>query len=252
MPPSSLEDLVSSTGLQLITDALLICGAHAAGEAVADVDSAQGLRMLNQMLDSWRLESLLVYAIDRQVVNLVAAQGTYTIGTGGDFNLTRPVKIERAGFVDNSVSPALELPMRVLSDNEYQEIVLKGLQSPWAYWLYYDQAYPLGNVVLWPVPTLTRQVALYLWHPLSQVASTGTTVDLPPGYEKAIVWNLALDLAPTYGRELSPMVLKTAIDAKAAIKIVNSAPQLLKTDVPRRGRGGSRGGAWAAWSEGDA
>lgn len=226
------------TVLELITDSLLVCQVLAAGDAPEAGQAQQALRFLNRLLASWRTDRLLVYGIDRQVFATVASTGTYTLGPGGTWNTTplygasvaRPVRVERAGFVDNSQTPALEIPLRPLVTDEYQAIHLKGTTSVWPLWFYYDLAYPLGTVTLWPVPTVSRQIALYLWRPLTQFASLAADVEFPPGYEEALVYSLADRLAPTYGMTLGVRTLQLVIETKAAIQSLNSEAPLMSVD----------------------
>src|SRR5437899_828707 len=142
-----------ATALTLISRALRLIGAFAAGEAIPAADAQDALAVLNDLLDAWRLEALLVYAIDRDVFALSAGVSAYTIGTGGTWNTSRPVRIEQAFFQDTTVSPVLELPMTILTDQEYESIRVKGTSSTWPLALYYDQNYPLGTVTLYPVPS---------------------------------------------------------------------------------------------------
>jgi hypothetical protein len=220
-----------ATALDLITRSLRLLGVLAAGEAAHAEDAQDALAVLNDMLDAWLLEELLVYGIDRSTFPLVPNVSSYTIGTGGVLNTPRPVRIERAGLVDLQSTPTLEVPLEVLNEQEYQQITVKGTTSTWPRWLYYDRAYPLGHVILWPVPTLANQLVLYLWHQLSQIPLTSTVVDLAPGYRRCVQYNLAVELAPEYGVSPSVQVLDLASESKDRLKSVNYQPVLLGTEA---------------------
>ncbi len=196
--------MASVSAGHIVRRALRLCGVLAAGESLPADDAQDGLAVLNSLLELWRLQKLLVYAISRTTMATVAGTATYTIGAGGAWNTTRPVRIEQAGFVDSSQSPSVETPITILTDTQYENIVLKGQQGNWVLWLYYRPKYPLGEVVLWPVPTTARQVALYLWEPLAAVGTIQATVDLPPGYQIALEYNLAVLLAGEYGVTFPP------------------------------------------------
>ena len=231
-----------TTALDVLTDALMLCGVVAEGEAVPAAQAQHALRTLNRLLDTWRLDSLLVYAIDRQVVSTTANVGTYTIGSGGTFNVERPVRIETAGLLDTTQTPTLEIPLHVLTDEEYQDIRLKGLTSTYATWLYYQQDYPLGSVILWPTPTVARQLALYLWHPLSSIASTATTIAWPPGVENAVLYNLAVHLAAAYRVALPAETQALAVSTLAAVQSQNSSSPVMH--LPAALYGSGSGGRW--------
>lgn len=226
------------TAYALVRHALRLCGVIDAHEAVPPGEGQDGLEALNAMLDTWRLERLLIYVVDRQVFTLTANQQTYTLGPSGTFNTTplygattpRPLKLEGAGLLDQTQAPALEVPLYLLSDQEYREIRLKGLTSSWPQWVSYDPTQPLGTVYFWPGPTVTRQVALYLWRPLARWATIHTDLTLPEGYEEAISYNLARRIAPEYGVQLLPDVVGTAIDTKAVIQRFNTVATELVLD----------------------
>lgn len=237
------------TAQDLISRSLRTLGAVASGETPTAQESTDALDVLNDLLESWRLDSLLVYAIDRQVFAHTANTASYTIGSGGTWNVTRPVRIERAFFQDTTVSPALELPYHLLTDDEYEQLRIKGVTSSWPLSLYYDQAYPLGNVVLWPVPSTNNNTILYLWHVLGPIASLATTVDMPPGYRRALVYNLALELAviPEYSTQGATAGLaKLAQESKAALQDINAETPILSLDEAITGPAGS---GWNIYSD---
>jgi hypothetical protein len=58
---------------------------------------------------------------------------------------------------------------------------------------------------------------------MAQIASLTTPIDLPPGYEMAVRYNLAVALLPEYPRsEVDPTLLPQAQNYKASIVQLNS------------------------------
>ncbi len=55
-------------------------------------------------------------------------------------------------------------------------------------------------------------------------------VDLPAGYERALVFNLCIELADEWGKEVSRAVAINARDSKKLIKRNNSRTPILKVD----------------------
>lgn len=206
-----------------------------AGRAASTYEMADAFNQLNRMLDAWNTERLQIYAILRQTFTFSTPKEVYAIGTGGDFNTTRPVKIEAAGVLHAGAggAPDFEREVEVINWDQYQDIRLKTLQSTYPTVLYYDRAYPLGGLRFWPIPTdSTAKAVLYVWQPIAKFASQGDTITLPPGYEEAIEYNLALRLAATHpGNLISPIVIDTARESKAQIKRLNlGTPPIMEPD----------------------
>ena len=230
-----------STVRDLLRASLLDLGAIASGEAMTADEAADGLRSVNLLLESWRLESLLVWAIDT-VTKVMDGSTSYTIGPGGQINTTRPVALAHAGQRLAGTSPTVEYPLGVLSDEEYESLMLKGLTSSIARWVYLDRAFPLATLVTWPVLPAGDTLALYVRHPLTAFASLDTTVALPPGYERALQKCLALELSPQY-RDcvITPALASQCVDAKAWLKTANHQSRFLR--LPTAVRGGRSPGA---------
>lgn len=76
--------MATTTPLKLITRALRDVGAGAAGEIVAVADATDCLETLNDMLDSWSNEALMVYAVQDVIHEITSGKYIYSIGAGGD------------------------------------------------------------------------------------------------------------------------------------------------------------------------
>jgi hypothetical protein len=217
----------------LITQAMTDLGALASGEVPSAAEMTQGLASLNQLIDGWMAEALTVPTIQRNVFALVANQATYQIGpTAVDWVVTnRPVAIQRAGLVLNTVAPSIEYPLYMMTDEEYGAVSIKALTTVYPSEAYYNPTMPNGTFFLWPTPTVSsNQIALYLPTPLNQFTDATTAIALPPMYARALRYNLAVDLAPGLGREPSPTILGIATAALAAVKLQNLKPSILSID----------------------
>lgn len=213
-----------ATASAIIRRALRLIGAIAAGETPSANEQADALEALNAMLDSWRTSSLSVYALRDETLTLTGA-ASYTIGTGGALNTTRPVRIasayERIGTTD--------YPVRIASAAAWYELAAKSTTSDVAEWLYYESSYPLGTLYLWPKPT-TGVLHLVTWVPLTSYAAAND-VALPPGYQDAITYNLAVRMAPEYGRPVTPELAAIARDALSRLERVNFRTPVMSTGL---------------------
>jgi hypothetical protein len=210
----------------LLSSSFRLIGVLASGETMPADEAADGLVVLNQMLDSWNTERLMIFTQLISEFPLVPGQQVYTLGAGGNFNIPRPSRIERMSIV-NLANPAqpLELPMEMLSDEDWQTVPVKVITSTLPLYVYDDGAFPLRNLSFYPVPQSTVNTRIYSWSSLLQFPDLTTDVTFPPGYLKAIRYNLAVDLIAEYPGEYSQLTVSSvttqARETKAKLKRLN-------------------------------
>lgn len=218
-----------STVRDLIKASLRLIGASATGETPSADEQQDAFSSLNRMLDRWSTEGLNIYAITREEFSLTGGTGSYTIGSSGTFNTSRPVEIVAATIELQSSTPTVETPVEIISAIEWAEITVKDLQGiPTK--LYAEGTYPLETLNLWPTPNTTDKLVLYSKKSLTAFATVSTTVSLPPGYEDALVYNLAMRLAPEYGILIDAALAIEASESKENIKRKNIQPRFLSAD----------------------
>ena len=218
------------TARELIASSLRLGGVLASGETPSADEANDALSTLNQMLSTWSNENLVIYQKVREEFSLTPNTSAYTWGTGGTFNSSRPIEVLRANLEIQGTDPQ-EIPLKIITTKEYSDLSLKETDSSYPQAVYFDGAFPLLGVTLWPVPNAAEKVAFYSLKPFSTLALS-TELSYPPGYEKAIRFNLWVDLCPEYGRSLDPIIMQQAMESKAEIKRKNLQTPLLKTDVP--------------------
>ena len=238
---------MSTTARDLITNALRDLAAIGANQPVSAGDLDLGLTLLNEWVGSIRTQRTATFMASRNVFPLTANVSTYTIGTGGAFNVDRPTRIEGVGVVlDRTQSLPIELNLgRPMSVQEYRAVVAKGLTSSYPSAIWYDYGVNtsgLGTITLYPTPTGGNvDLVLYLANPLGRFADLSTTYYFPDGYERAIRANLAIEMAPAFEREPSGALIKRAAEAMADIRRANRRPSILRT--------GYGVGAYNIWSD---
>jgi hypothetical protein len=202
---------MATTAQIIITASLQALGAVAAGETPSTEDLALGLSTLNLLTESWSTDKNFIFGMQSTIQNLVTATQSYTIGTGGTFNVTRPIKIEDAKLV--LVDPGatstgkLRLPLDIINHEQFAALNPRTLAGTTPLKMYNDHAVPLSTLYFWPIPTFatnTPQVELFYWIPLTTFATLSTSVDLAPGYSRALTYNLAVDLMPAFGTVTAP------------------------------------------------
>jgi len=208
-----------ATGQSIINRALRLIGVIASGEGPTAQESADALEALNQMIDSWRTDRLTVYAYQLEALPLTSGIGTYTIGPSGTLVTTRPERIVEA-FV--RVGNA-DTPVTIFTASQWNALPNKSLQDSLPECIYYEGTMPDGTLQCFPVPGTSASLQLMTWVPLAAV-DLATTIALPPGYERAIIYNFAIEIAPEYERDVSNAVARVATDSLAAIKRANQRP----------------------------
>jgi hypothetical protein len=231
------------TASDLIYSALRIAGIlRGPDRTPSDSEINDALKVLNSLLDSWSIERLLIWSFQRNLYPLTASKQDYSIAPGlalPDWDAVRPVRIEMAGLF--LTDTGLELPVRVLTVERWKEIPLKSVASTLPLRLYYEAAFPVGIVHVYPVPTIANQMVLYAWpQVLAQVETADAVMFLPPAYQRCLEYNLAKELSVRYPQfKLSPLALQIADESKSAIKSLN-APTLEMECDPALLVGGNR------------
>ena len=208
----------------VITAALYWINELAPGETPNSDDLATGLSTLNILLDSWNSIRLNVYVITENTYALATGNGSYTIGNGGTFNSSRPVSI-RAAAHQTGTAPSFQFPIHLASAEEFSKITDVNRQSNIVEMLWYDNEFPTGTIRIWPLPGAPAgSLNLWTWELLVAFALTSSTFNMPPGYPLALELNLAVLLAPIYGRPITPELGMSAMQALAAIRGENAPP----------------------------
>lgn len=195
---------------------------------------SDGLMALNAMVDSFSIDSLMIYQTLEESFPLVVGTASYTIGTGGTFNTVRPVSITNAFIRDNSNN---DYPVELIDNFSYDSIPLKTVSSRSRY-LYYDKQYPLAYIRLMYVPAYAETLFINSWKQIQQFADGTTAISLPPGYERMLAYNLAVEIAPEYGVAISDKVGQIAKESKAAVKRLNSPNPIADVSESMMVRGG--------------
>lgn len=128
-------------------------GVLGVGQTLLAQDVTDGFTYLKRMMSQWQKKRWLVpNLID------ISVQGnslkSNKIGPGQYWNAARPDKIQSAYLIQlqtGSTTP-VSLPVRLIfSYEDYALIAIKDLNSL-SYGVFYDAAYPYGNVFFWPIP----------------------------------------------------------------------------------------------------
>ena len=219
-----------ATAISLITRAMKLARVLSKGEQPDADESADGLAALNSMMDALSIQRDNCYYVPEETLTLVPNQATYTMGSGGDLNTTRPTRIEDACFIRYT---NYDLQLELLNFEAYAGVVAKTTASTLPSFLFVDMQNPLVRLTFWPVPTSASAVAhIFSWKQLQQFAALTDVLALPPGYEEMIAFNLAVRWAcPEFGQPVTPEVAAMAIGTLRAIKNINSPSPVARSEA---------------------
>ncbi len=213
---------MSLTAQQLINAAMQSANILASGETPNSDESADAFIQLNELIDSWNAVKLNLSSMARVTNSLSNATGTYTIGSGGAINVTRPTSIEAANIITSG--DGLYFPLQIGSAADISKVMERATIAKVPRVLFYDAAYPLGTIYLAPYPSGTPTLEMFVWAQVAAIATLGTTFAMPPGYERALRLKLAVEMCPNFGKQPSQQLITSMNEAMAAIRGTNAPP----------------------------
>ena len=188
------------------------------------------LSRMNSMMDSWSQERMMVFQISQTSFALTASQGSYTIGNGGDFNMTRPTKLVDPCFIRDA--DGNDSPLTILDAQAYGRIVDKDADGTYPVYIFYDSGYSVtstATIRFWPEPSSALSTFINTLQPLQTFGAVSSVLILPPGYQDAIESNYAVRSAMgvvNVSQDLKDMARQT----KAAVKTLNAPAPVMRLD----------------------
>lgn len=214
------------TALDVISAAITSVGQLGKGRSPSAEDSDQGLRVLNWMIETWSIKKRLIFQVQTLTVPLTANLQDYTMGqgVGATFLRDRPVFIESAQVV--IPGGVMQNPLSILSKSQWDAIADQGARTsvggvPDKIWVEY--LFPNLAFHLHPIQATATNLKLGIWAILQAFTNVFDVVQLPPGYQRAIVTNLAIELCPYYDMVPSQALFTMAADALTSLQAINTA-----------------------------
>lgn len=192
---------------------------------VTAIQDADALYAFQDMLSSWSIEGLIVPYYTTENFTLIVGQAVYSIGVSGspDFDTARPIRIDNAFLRISNVDKPIDVGM---TKTQYSRIASKDSEvRPRR--LYYDPQYPNGSIKFDAEADTAYDFHIISEKPLIDVTAKTETLSLPLGTNRAIVFNLALELSVGSSNKLSDDTRRIARDSKAALENHNAVEKLL-------------------------
>ena len=217
---------MATTAGDQIQRALRLLGVLAEGETPSAAVSQDALVALNQMLDSWNTERLSVFSTQDQTFLWPTSTVSRTLGPTGDFVGNRPILLDDSTYFRDP-STNVSFGVKLINQQQYNGIAVKTVTSTYPQVLWVNMTYPNIEMYIYPVPTRLLEWHFISVQELTQPATLATQFALPPGYLRAFVYNLAMELAPEFGVEPSPQVQRIAMTSKRNIKRINNPDDIM-------------------------
>lgn len=218
-----------ATAGEQIEAALRLIGFLGEGETPSGTIAATCLDTLNQMLEAWSVSRLLVYSTQEQVLTWTSGNATRTLGPSGQLVGLRPVQLLPDTYYKVG---SQSYPIRIISREEYNAIPDKAASSALPEFLVIDYDTPNATLTLYPVPSQNLSFHFISVTEFTQPALYSTELVLPPGYLRAVKYNLAVELAPEFGTEAKRSVQRIASTSLKALKRANVRPEDMVLALP--------------------
>ena len=219
---------MAKTYRDIISDSLRLLGVIGQGQEATGKEAHDALGLLEELFDTWNSTDIMLYQTSLVELPLVSGQMEYTIGPESDIEIAvRPTQIQSAYIRTGGT----ETEIRVISHKEHGSIADKSVTSSDPYYVYFNTGWPVGTLSIYPIPSGDSTLIIHFESPLPSTMTLDTEVNLPPAYRGAIRYNLAIMLAPEYGKELPLTVYQQASDSIGRIQRANFKSSKMKFDI---------------------
>ena len=196
----------------LIRSSLRLIGAISSSEAPAADESMDALEALNMMLSSWGAVRFLSKNT-QTISHTLNGSTSYSVGIGGDINVTRPTSIYTAIYSNGTQDYAVN----VLDYVDYEQITTKNIGGSIPEYVVLKPDYPLSTLYVFPAIS-GGVLNLSTVRPQTELGINDDVQDIyPPEWIRAIKYNLAIEIAPEYGVTVAPEIVALAKEAKDTV-----------------------------------
>lgn len=226
-------------GGYLIQAAYEDAGLLTIGGTPSTAQFTRGLNRVNDIINLWATQGLKLWLQEDLTLPLTAGKTTYSLGPGGDLNMTKPLSVFQAYYLTSTNS---RQPLTILSRDEYTRLsqtnVLGALNS-----FFPDKQLNFLYVSFYNTPD--AQAATGVAHLITRVAQsnfvlTTDTIGLPQEWYIALRWALADELATSQPMELQQRCAQRAGAYREALEgwDVEDAPTFFQPDSRMQYAGG--------------
>lgn len=182
---------------ELISAALRKLAVLSGGSSPETYQITDATQALNAMIKGFQADGMPVWAMKSYTFTVTNNISQYLIGVGQTLNTPQPLKVTQAWRSEGSSTA--NIPMNVYTDYNYNLLPL-AVSSGTPVNLYYQPLNGYGVINLWPLPNnSTTTITLRYQRPFEDMVSATDDFDFPSYWEEALIYGLAMRLAPEYG-----------------------------------------------------
>lgn len=173
-------------------------GVIADGQTLSATNYTNGTYAFNALIGEFRGLGMPLWARNSYSFSPTAGTETYNIGTGQTLNTPYPLKMLQAYRLDSGAST--RIPLEIVADYNFN--LYPSNSSGLPIQLTYQPKINYGVIKLWPTPDTNAAagtLTIVYQRPTEYVSSSTDTVDVPEEWTNAIIYNLAVRLAPEWG-----------------------------------------------------
>ena len=191
---------------QIITLALRKLGVLELGSVPDSETVANASLALNLFVKQMATEGLKLWTVNELVLPLVNGQTEYSIGPASqnptvDLDTAKPLKVIQAWLRQTTVTPNIDIPIQILSQQEYNTLGSK-FSTGVANSIYYQIRQNTGNLYAYLTPNSNAayQYDLHFMaqQPIEDINYGSSIPNFPTEWMNTLVWNLADQLAIEY------------------------------------------------------
>ena len=212
-----------ATATTILQSAMRKLGLLASGESATANELTDGLECLNDMLATWSIDQVSLAYSTQETLSLVSGTAVYTIGPGADFDTVKPIEILTAFIRDaNHYDHVLQI-RPVL---EHDKIALKTIDNR-PHNLYYKYGHPTGIIYFDYEPVTIEALHLNSIKHLTAFPDATTDLDIASELKSALVYNVAIELAPEYSVQPSGSINTRAYKTLGLLKSLSISNLLI-------------------------
>jgi hypothetical protein len=209
----------------IIQDAMFAARVLGADNTPQAGDVQLCLRAFSRMLGTWANDRLMVYSMSTETFTMSAGVGQYSTNL---LAAGRPVAIQSMYVSLSNV----DYPVTMIDQQRWNAISVKNISSIPSQ-CFYDTTMDEGTMNFYPEPSGVFTCTVNAQRAIVGDITTASYIDLPLGYEAALVASLAVEIWPYFKPgEVPKALMQARTEAKSALQRVNY--QALEMALPFR------------------